>query len=514
MTHDYFITKQAPAALRSHAIRGATITIIAQFLSFAISTIGTIILARILTPDDFGLVTMALSASLLLQNFGFNGFTEAIIQKSNLNHFEVSNIFWLNFAASCALAAMLICSGPLISSFYKDMRLNAVLAIISSSIVFVAISTEHMALLNRALRFTTVSMIALISTLLSTLLAILMAYKQYMYWSLVMRWVSLPLFTAIASWILCRWRPSSPNFNTNVMPLIKYGISTYCSFVVTYLKRNIDKVLIGRFAGPAQLGFYDRAYHLAHTLPSQLISPVANVAIATWSRVANDQERYRKMYLHIISIIAFIGMLASAIMTLNGPRLVLLLLGPQWHTAGILLSLLSTCIGIMFIYYTNSWLHLSLGTPNKMFRWGLFSLAITVIFLLLGIRYGVIGLAVSYTLSYYVLAIPALCYAGRPFKLTYKDILSVLWRYWIAAMLSCGICLGFLYYCSASISFMFNSLHLINKIVVSSCACTAIYLLLITILFKGPLPIVQFVSLIKEMAMPFLCSHSRFDPKD
>jgi len=276
----------------------------------------------------------------------------------------------------------------------------------------------------------------------------------------------------------------------------------------------MDKILIGRLLGPDQLGYYDRAYHLAHTLPSQLISPVANVAIATWCKIANDYEQFRRMYLHIVSIIAFIGMLTSAIMTLNAESLVLLILGPQWHTTGILLSILSTCIGVMFIYYTNNWLHLSLATPNRMFRWSMFSLIVTVLFLLLGIAFGLIGLSIAYTLSYYVLIVPALSYAGRPVKLRYKDVLSAVWRYWTAAMLSYGICFGGFHLYRSSISILFENLHPIYQLILSSSACTAIYLILIIIFYKGLMPILQFVSLVKEMALPRATSRSRCASKE
>ncbi len=497
-TIDYFSTDHLKSKLRTRALKGASITIIAQFLNFGISTIGTIILARLLTPDDFGLVAMALTFSLLLQNFGFNGFTEAIIQRPEINHKQISTLFWINLSISLGLTILFATSSPLISWFYKDPRLNQVIIVISTSILFVGLSTEHQALLNRKLQFHKTAINTVGATLLSVTTAILLATFGWGYWALVSRWVLLPFFTTVGAWILCRWRPGLPRRGTEIKPMLNFAVNTYGNFIVSYLRRNIDKILLGRFYGPQSLGYYDRAYQTSNMLPNLLVQPMATVAVATMSRLSTEPDKYRHSYLEVISIIAFIGMLASAIITITGTDLVLLLLGPQWRAAGKLLSVFGISIGITLIYSTHGWVHLSLGTPDRWFRWGTIALFVTAFCLIIGVYFGTLGLAISYSASFYILIGPGLWYAGKKIHLKISSVIAVAWKYFISGLCA-GIVSWLLLHSSSLTSFYFENLNIFIRIIVASILCTFLYLLFIIVLNRGIKPISNFILVLREM---------------
>lgn len=496
--NDYFSTEHLKSNLRKRALLGASATFIAQGCSFCIKMGGTIILARLLSPDDFGLVAMALVFSLLLQNFGVNGFTEAIIQSKDINHEQISTLFWINVSISLGLALLFIVSSPVIAWFYKEPRLKFIVIVMAASIVFTGLSTEHLALLKRNMQFHITSANAVGASFLSIAVAIFLAYWEWGYWALVARWVLLPLITAIGAWMLCRWRPGSPARANSVWPMLKFAINTYGNFIVDYFRRNFDKILLGRVFGTQSLGNYDRAYQLSNMLPDQLVNPMTSLAIATLSRLSDNPEKYCRSYLEVIALLAFVCMPVSAIVTLTGNDLILFLLGPQWHIAGKLFTVFGVSIGVMLIYFTHGWLHLSLGTPDRWFRWSIIALIVTILCFIVGLPFGVFGIAVAYSASFYILVGPSIWYAGKPIHLKFTAVVSVVWKYYVSA-LAAGLLCWFIFYAYGLTSNIFMEYNVLIRILVSITLCTFIYLVLIMVSHKSMKPIKHFFSVLREM---------------
>ncbi len=494
----YFDVTHLRSDIKKRAIRGAGATVFSQSSIYGIQMIGTIVLARLLSPDDFGLIGMVTAFSLLLQNFGVNGFTEAVIQKEEIHHEQISTLFWINVALSSTLALLFMALAPLIVSFYKEPRLRSITIAIAFSIVFAGLSTHHEALLKRNMQFYRTSANEVVATFISLVLAISLAWRGWGYWALVTRRVALPLVTAVGAWILCRWRPGLPSRNTGVMPMLRFAINTYGNFTFTYFSRNLDKVLIGWRHGTQSLGHYGRAYYLFSMPADQLTNPVTSVAIATLSRVRDDPEKYRRSYLEAVSIIAFIGMVLSALLTLIGYDVILLLLGSQWKKAGQILSVFGPAVGIMLVYNTHGWLHLSLGRADRWFRWGIIAFIITGLFFLIGLPFGPVGVAVAYGASFYFLIVPGLWYAGKPINLKLSSIGLAIWRYCLAA-LGAGILCWFLLYSFDSTHNIFINLNIFVRILISLILCVSIYLGLIVALYQSIKPISQFFFLLHDM---------------
>jgi len=383
------------AGLKRRSIKSASVTLISQSLGSVIKVIGAIILARILAPDDFGLLSMTATFILLLQNFGVNGFTEAIIQQEHINHQQVSSLFWINIAISFFLASILVFFSPLVASFYQDNRLVPIINIMSISILMGGLSTQHIALLARNMKFTRIAAIRLTASLLSVAIGITLAQQNFGYWALVARRLSLPTIIAIGSWLLCTWVPGVPKFNKQVKKLLFFGFFTYGNFLMNYLRINIDKILIGRIFGSEPLGNNDRAYHLSNVIPQQMTVPISGVAISTLSRLRDEPLRYTRYVQTLLSTLGFLCMPASMLLTIIGNDLIILLLGSHWQEAGKLFSALGPGIGMLVIYNTHGWIHLSLGNAKRLFNWGIFSLAVTILLFIIGIQFGTIGVGIA-----------------------------------------------------------------------------------------------------------------------
>ena len=496
---EYFDTEHLKTGLKKRAVRGAGATIFSRISVYGIQMLGTVVLARLLRPDNFGLVAMVTAFSLLLQNCGMRGFTEAIIQAKVVTHQKISTIFWIHLALSCALALLFIAAAPLLVWFYSEPRLKLIAIAVSFSFIFSALSTQHLALLARNMQFYRIAANQIFAATASCLIAIVLAWQGWGYWALVARRVALPLGAAVGAWVLCRWRPGLPARGTGVRSMLKFGLNTYGNFSLNYLSRNLDKVLIGWRYDPQLLGHYEKAYYLFVMPVNQLSSPLTNVAVAALSRLRDEPERYRHYYLSAVSMLAFVGMLLSAALTLIGRDFILLLLGPQWGKAGEIFSAFGPCIGILLVYGTHGWLHLSLGRADRWFRWGVVEVIATVCAFVIGLPFGAVGVAVAYGVSFYLLIGPGLWYAGRPINIKLFSLWSVMWRYYVCAVMA-GLLSWFVLYSYDLTAGVFLGANVFIRIFVAVALCSVVYLVLVFIFYRGPRPFVQLLSLLREMA--------------
>jgi PST family polysaccharide transporter len=318
------------------------------------------------------------------------------------------------------------------------------------------------------------------------------------YWALVANTVMQPLITAVCGWIFCRWRPGRPDSIKEIIPILIFATNTYGNFTLNYFSRNIDKLLIGWRYGAQSLGYYKKAFDLFALPAGQLIAPIHNVALAALSRFANEPDKYTRYYLNTLSIIAFIGMPISAILTLTGKDIILLVLGPQWTKAGEVFCYFGASIGITLIQSTQGWLHLSLGRPDRWFRWSIFECIIISCFFMIGLPFGIEGVAIAYSLSYYLLVAPCLWYAGRPIKLNIVSLISSIWRYFAAALVSGLLSFPILYKLDFVVS-IFTHLHVFFRIIVASTLCLALYLIFTILFYQSLSPIKNFFSTAYQM---------------
>ena len=479
-------------------MRGAGATIFAEMIVFIIQFVGAIILARLLTPDDFGLIAMVTTFSMLLQNFGLNGFTEAVIQKDGLTHKMMSTLFWLNASVSFGLMLLFMTSSPLIAWFYGDSRLVIISIVIGCSIFATGLSTLHLATLRRNMQFFSTSAIGITARVSSVLVAILLAWTGWGYRALIVQTVAYPLISAILAWVFCRWRPGLPSSIKDISTMLTFALHTYGNFALNYFARNIDKLLVGWKYGTQPLGLYKRAYDLFSLPANQLIVPISNVALATLSRLVSEPDKYRHYYFNALSTIAFIGMAISLILTLTGYDLVLFLLGPQWERAGIIFCYFGTSIGIMLIHGTQGWLHLSLGKPNRWVRWSIVETIFTTIFFIGGLYFGIAGVAIAYSLTFYLLVIPTLVFAGKPVNISAYAIISRIWRYFLAAVIAGLISFAVLYKIDF-ISLQFSALYILLRIIISASLNLLFYLILVAVVHQSLNPLKQALSIAKQM---------------
>jgi PST family polysaccharide transporter len=496
--HGLFQPTVADEHLRQASVRGAGVTVLSGGFSLAVQMIATIVLARLLTPSDFGVVAMVTTFSLLLINFGLNGFTEAVIQREYIDRYLVSNMFWINVAAGALLTLGFAASGSLLARFYHEDRVRYVAAGISITIFITTLSVQHLALLKRAMRFSAVSANDVVGRALYVAVAIALGWAGWGYWALVTGLVAQSLSMALGAWWLCRWVPSLPRRADGTMSMVRFATTTYGRFIANYCTWNTDNLLVGWRLGSISLGYYKKAYDLFALPASQLVTPLAGVAVSALSRLRSDPAQYRRYLLSALRVIAFVGMAVGADLTLVGHDVIRLLLGPKWNESGRIFVFFGPGIGAMLLYYTHGWIHLSLGRADRWLRWGVVEFVVTVLLFVAGLHWGPVGIALAWTVSFWALTVPAFWYAGKPIQLSAWTVIADVWRFAVASLFA-GVVSAVLVRGAgtwfASSGWSGAAIHL----VVSSLLFLVLYLGLVIALHGGYGPVEQLIQLVGEM---------------
>jgi O-antigen/teichoic acid export membrane protein len=484
--------------LRRAAVRGAGVTIFSQGVSFAVQLAASVILARLLRPTDFGLITMVTTFSLLCCSFGLNGFTEGILQRDDVTHFLASNLFWINIGVGILLTVVFAALGRLMALFYHDPLITHVAEGMSLTILIGSFPVLHLALLSRAMRFTAISINSIVSRLFSVLISIALALAGWGYWALVVGYIAGTVSTAVGAFLICRWVPSLPRREPGTAAMVKFALKVYAHFVFSYSTGNMDNLLAGWRYGARALGFYKKAFDL-FTLPAQqLLSPMSAVVMVTLSRLKRDRTQYERYLLSGMSVLAFVGMGVGADLTLVGKDLVRAVLGPSWGETGRIFVFFGPGIGAMLLYSTHSWLHLSIGRPDRLFRWGITEFLCTAGLFVIALPWGPEGIALAWTISYFVLMLPAFWYAGKPIGFGVVPVIAVIWRFFVASVLAGGST-AWLIHVSSPFGSTPGALGAFDRLMSISLVFFALYLIVVIALHHGPEPIYQTARLASEL---------------
>ena len=329
-----------------------------------------VILARLLSPADFGIVTMVTTFSLLFRSFGLNGFTELIMQREDITDSLASNLFWINLGIGTTLTLVFASSGRLLALFYHNSAVAQVTAGMSLTIGIGCLGYIHLGLLQRAMHFRTTAIINFAGQLLLVIVSIVLAIAGWHYWALVWGCVMQSVVITAGTWLMCRWMPTRPRSAPGTGSGFKFALNVYSHFAFSYLTRNTDNLLVGWRYGARSLGFYKKAYDLFVLPESQLSAPLSGVVVSTLSRVSGDREQFQRYFLRAIAVLALVGMGVGGDFALVGKDLIRFLLGPGWEEAGRIFALFGPGIGVMLLYNTHGWIHLSIGRPERWLRWG------------------------------------------------------------------------------------------------------------------------------------------------
>lgn len=316
--------------LKKETAKGVAWSGIDKIANGGIQFLANIVLARMLTPKDFGLLAIIAIFVQISQTVIDSGFGNALIQKKDRSQTDYSTVFFFNLALSFGFYVILFFCAPLIADFFDNEKLTSLTRVVGLNLIIGALVSVHKTRLTVQLRFKIQAVISLISSCGSAIVAIWMAYRGYGVWSLVALTITSISVQMVLIYILIKWRPSLEFSKTAFRSLFSYSSKLLGASLIHLLYRNIYPIIIGKKFSPVELGYFNRADTFAMYPPYMIGSVISRVAFPIFSRIQDDNARLRNAYSKYIvfaSLIIFpilIGLLVLA------EPLTLLILKEKW----------------------------------------------------------------------------------------------------------------------------------------------------------------------------------------
>ncbi len=430
----FFRTARLKSELKQRSVRGGAVTILAQAGKFILQTGSTAVLARLLVPEDYGLIGMVTVFIGFAQLFKDLGLSKATIQKAEINHQQVSTLFWINLSISWLTALAVAAMSPLVAWFYNEPRLTWITLALASNFVFGGLTVQHQALLQRQMQFTSLAKIEITSMITGIAIAMVSAWFGLGYWALVLMRIAISVVNAVGVWIACGWRPGSPVRKSGIRSMLAFGGNITGFNLVNYFSRNLDNVLIGRYWGSQQLGLYAKAYQLVLLPINQINNPISSVALPALSSLQSEPKKYCQFYYKAMLLISSLGMPLIGFLFLAADKVILLMLGEQWLGTVTIFKFLLPAAFNATIGIGLGWAYQSLGHVARQFRYGVVASIINIVLFALGVRWGAIGVAAAYGLSRPIFLVAGFiyCFQGTPLKV--ENLISNIWQPALASL--------------------------------------------------------------------------------
>lgn len=416
--------------LKGRTIFGTFIAIAAQVVKFLLNLAFIMVLARLLTPKDFGLYAMVTTIMGFLWIFQDIGLSTATVQRQKISHTQVSNLFWVNVGVGGLVTLVVAASAPAIAWFYREPRLVGITLALSITFLLTTSAVQHIALLNRQMRFGAIAIIEITCVLGGYLTGIGMALSGYGYWALVGANVMQVVVRLVMSWLISGWQPRLPSRNAQTRLLLSFGANITIGNLINTLARGLDNVLIGRFFGPVAVGLYSRASILLMRPLEQFTLPINAVLIPALSRVQAEPERYRRTFLRVYEAMALVAFLLTGLLLALARPLTLVVLGAKFEQAVPIFA--GFTIAAIWVPLTgaSTWLFQTQGRGKDWLFASVLCSSITIAAFIVGLPFGPVGLALAFSIFGLLFETPAVYYfAGRHGPVTTADLWSGIFRY-------------------------------------------------------------------------------------
>jgi len=396
---------------------------VSQFVKVLIQLVGILVLTKILSPDDYGLMALASAVTVFANLIRDMGTGAAIIQSEKITDEVVVSIFWLNVLIGTFLSGIVFCFAPFLSSLMRNDDLVVVLQALSPVFIFSSLGVLGKSLLERELRFKTVSIIEITASILGLLVALFLAAKGFRVFSLV--WMSLVnvSISAIFYLIFLDGRGFGVPALKNLKSVFSFSRDVFFFNVVNYFHRNSDTFVIGRYLGGQDLGVYNIAYKI-FLFPLQNVTFVITRSMfPVYSRYQNDLKALSAHYLATVRIIALITGLFMVVMILLKKEIVFIMLGPEWYQVADVLGWLAPVGLIQSIVSTSGAVFTSVGRANILRNMGFIGVPFFVLSFIIGLRWGISGVAASYFMANLLWIFPVMLMVARVISVSILDIL-------------------------------------------------------------------------------------------
>lgn len=399
MTDPVKAAEEPTGRLGARAARGAAVTLGAQGGKVLVQVASVVVLARLLSPHDYGLIAMVVAIigiGELVRDFGLSS---AAIQAPTLSKKQRDNLFWINTGIGVGLAIVVYLGAGLLAQVYKQDELIPIAHALSLIFVLNGLATQYRADLVRRLKFTRLAIADISAPAIALVLAIIAGLLGWGVWALVIQQLTQAFVLLVIVAVSAHWIPGLPKRHAELGPLLRFGGNLLATQLVGYISNNVDSVVIGVRFGTTALGFYSRAFQLLMTPLNQVRIPLTTVALPVLSRLTAQARRFNEYISQGqlalgYTLVAGLGLVAGA-----SEPITAIFLGEQWLSVAPILRLLAIAGIFQTLAFVGYWVYVSRGLTGDLFRYTLLSSAIKVVCILVGSQWGVVGVAAGYAIA-------------------------------------------------------------------------------------------------------------------
>jgi O-antigen/teichoic acid export membrane protein len=393
------------AGLRSQFAKGFAWTTAETYGSAAITFFFTAWLARLLSSDDFGLAAAASVVTLFFLVL-VDTLSSTIVQHRDATREQTSSAFWYSEAVLLAIYVVIFVAAPVVARVSNAPELSPILRVASLQLPILGMLLVPLAQLRAALRFRELALAQIAGAIAAGALAVAMARAGYGYWALIIQGLILIAVRAGIIW----WRSRFiPVFRANVgeiAPLIRYSGGLAGFTMVNYWSRNMDILLIGRVFGAQTLGYYSLAFRLIGT-PVQLVGGALRPLLhPTLVAMTGDQPRIRSAYLRVVRVTALTTFPLAALLWSGADQIVHVVWGPGWQPAADILRGLALLAAVQPVNSLSGAVYMARGATGLLFKLSIFNAVVIIGAMLLGLPFGVVGVAIAISIAYALILAP------------------------------------------------------------------------------------------------------------
>ena len=385
------------ADLRSKVLSGlawkALSQILLQFSRFAVA----LVLARLLTPHDWGLAAMVLVFSGFVVVFTDNALGTALIQRRELAEADRSTVFWVGVTVGLVLTlAGIALAGPF-AAFYGEPEVEPLFAVMSLTFIVGALGTTQNALLVREMRFRALELRLIASTFVGAAVGVGIALAGFGAWAIVAQQLTSVAVATVLVWGVTPWRPAFVFSWQSLRSLGSFTANVFGQNLLYQAGRNLDNLLVGRFLGASALGIYGLAYNIMLVPFSRIAAPLQQVLFPAFSRMQNDRAALASAWVRVTRLVGALSMPSLVGLVIVAPDFVAVVLGERWADAAPVIQILALAGLIQSLQTLNGEILMAVGRANVLFRFTIVWFVGTLGAVAFGIQWGIVGVATCYT---------------------------------------------------------------------------------------------------------------------
>lgn len=358
-----------------------------------------VILARLLTPAEYGLAAMVLVFSTLVLIFADLALGAALVQRRELTEEDRSTVFWTSACMGVLFTLVGIAMSWPIAAFYGEPEVQPLFAALSISFLVTALGTTQSALLNREMRFRNLELRMMAGTVVGGTAGIVVAAAGGGPWAIIVQQLGIAAASTALLWVFSPWRPRFTYSVASFRSLAGFSANVFGTRVLFYANRNLDNLLIGRFIGPAGLGAYAIAYNVMLMPLARVAQPIVEVLFPAMSRIQDDRPRMAGMWLRANRMIGAITIPAMTGLIVVAPEFVATLFGERWSEATPVIQILAWVGLLQSLQRLNSSVLQACDRTATLLRYSVVVLLASVVAFVVGLHWGIVGVAVGYAVS-------------------------------------------------------------------------------------------------------------------